>query len=53
MASNKAIKLWLRRVEGLDIEAILPQHGAIIPKKHVKSFFNFLSNLKVGVDLLD
>ncbi len=52
MASNKAIKAWLERVRFLDIEAILPQHAAIIPKKHVPRFFSFLENLKCGVDLI-
>ncbi|AEH25243.1 oxygen-binding di-iron domain-containing protein [Pyrococcus yayanosii] len=52
MASNKAIKAWLSKVRHLDIEAILPQHGAIIPRKYIPRFFDFLENLKVGVDLL-
>ncbi|XRP97434.1 MBL fold metallo-hydrolase [Methanocaldococcus sp. 16A] len=52
MASNIAIKNWLKKVRGLDIEAIVPQHGGIIPKKHVNRFFNFLDTLKCGVDLM-
>ncbi len=53
MASNKAIKAWLNRVRHLDVEAILPQHGAIIPKRHIPRFYDFLENLKCGgVDLL-
>ncbi|WP_048150123.1 oxygen-binding di-iron domain-containing protein [Palaeococcus ferrophilus] len=50
MPTNKALKLWLRRVRDLDIEAILPQHGAIIPKQHVKKFFDFLDGLSCGLD---
>lgn len=52
MPTSAAIKLWLNRVRYLDIEAILPQHGAIIPRQHVKRFFDFLENLKVGVDTM-
>lgn len=52
MASNVALRHWVKRVRSLDIEAIIPQHGGIIPKKHVGKFFNFLSNLKCGVDLI-
>lgn len=52
MASNRAIKAWLNRVRHLDVEAILPQHGAIIPKRHIPRFYDFLENLKCGVDLL-
>ena len=52
MASNKALKIWINKVRYLDIEAILPQHGAIIPRRHVKKFFDWLENLKVGVDLM-
>ncbi|AXI24717.1 CDP-abequose synthase [Methanofervidicoccus sp. A16] len=52
MANNHALKHWVNRVRNLDIEAIIPQHGGIIPRKHVNRFFNFLSNLKCGTDLL-
>ncbi|ADU97518.1 oxygen-binding di-iron domain-containing protein [Thermovibrio ammonificans] len=52
MANNKAVRAWLKRVEKLELEAILPQHGALIPKEHVKNFFKFLENLKCGTDLI-
>ncbi|AMQ18972.1 oxygen-binding di-iron domain-containing protein [Thermococcus peptonophilus] len=52
MASNRAIKAWLNRVRHLDVEAILPQHGAIIPRRYIPRFYDFLENLKCGVDLL-
>jgi len=52
MASNKALRLWVNKVRGLDIEAILPQHGAIIPRRFVPRFLDWLENLKVGVDLM-
>ncbi len=52
MASSKAVKVWLSKVRTLDIEAILPQHGAIIPKRFVDRFFSFMDSLKCGVDLM-
>ena len=35
-ASNIATKGYAMKIEPMDIEAILPQHGSIIPKKFVK-----------------
>jgi len=52
MANNKALRAWLSKVRKLDIEAILPQHGAVIPKNSVEYFFKFLENLKCGTDLI-
>ncbi|WP_456472863.1 oxygen-binding di-iron domain-containing protein [Methanocaldococcus sp.] len=52
MANNAALKNWVKRVRGLNIEAILPQHGAIIQKKDINRFFSFLENLKCGTDLI-
>ncbi len=52
MASSKALKIWVDRVRGYEVEAVLPQHGAIIPKGEISRFFNFLEGLKCGVDLM-
>ena len=52
MASNKICRHWVERMRKLEIEAILPQHGAIIPKEHIEKFFRFLENLKCGIDLI-
>ncbi|ENN96537.1 beta-lactamase domain protein [Methanocaldococcus villosus KIN24-T80] len=52
MPTSLAIKNWLNRVRGLDIEAILPQHGGIIQKKDVPKFFRFLDSLKCGVEVM-
>ncbi len=52
MSSSKAIKVWLARVKPLDIEAVLPQHGAIIARNHVPRFFAFLDMLKCGIDMM-
>ena len=52
MASSRAVKVWLSKVKPLQTEAILPQHGAIIPGNNVPRFFAFLESLRCGVDLL-
>ncbi|MFZ8825264.1 MAG: MBL fold metallo-hydrolase [Candidatus Caldipriscus sp.] len=53
MASNKVLKFWANMVRQLDIEMIVPQHGAIFKgKEMVERFINWIENLQVGVDLL-
>ena len=49
---NKATKGFALRLEEVEIEAILPQHGSIIPKKFVKDSIEYLKNLKCGLDLI-
>jgi len=51
-ASNIATKGYAMKIENLDIEAILPQHGSIIPKQFVKDAINYLKELKCGLDLI-
>jgi len=54
LASNTVIKKYLDRISSLDIQIIAPQHGAIIYKKeHIERFFNWLGNLRCGVDISD
>ncbi len=55
VASERACKLWARMVRGLDIEAIVPQHGCryFKGKKMVARFIDWVENLRCGVDLLD
>ena len=52
MTSNRAARTWAENVKKLEVEAILPQHGAIIRGKDVKYFIKFMKNLKCGTDLL-
>jgi flavorubredoxin len=52
MASNKALKYFVNKVKPFPIDAIVPQHGSIIPKEFVKDALEFLENLKCGIDLL-
>ena len=51
-ACNIATKGFALKIENVDIDAILPQHGSIIPKKFVKDSINYLKNLKCGLDLI-
>lgn len=53
MGNNVALRRWVQSVRGLDIERIVPQHGAIIPKEYVNSFFDWLEQLECGTDLID
>jgi flavorubredoxin len=40
-------------VRQLDIEMIVPQHGAIFKgKEMVERFINWIENIQVGVDLI-
>lgn len=53
MASNKALKNFVKKIKPFPIEAIVPQHGSIIPKELVGRAMEFLENLKCGIDLLE
>ncbi len=54
LASNIAIKSYLNKISKYDIEMIAPQHGSIFPDKLTsKKFLNWLSGLKVGVDIIN
>ncbi|MFN7065591.1 MAG: MBL fold metallo-hydrolase [Aquificaceae bacterium] len=53
MSSNKVLRFWANMVKGLDIEMIVPQHGAIFKGRDmVNRFIEWVENLEVGVDLL-
>ncbi len=53
MVSNKVLRFWASMVRQLDIEMIVPQHGAIFKGKDmVNRFIEWVENLEVGVDLL-
>lgn len=53
MNSNKVCKLWVNMIRTLDVEMIVPQHGASFSgKKSVAEFLNWFENLQCGVDLL-
>ncbi|HNW73066.1 MAG TPA: MBL fold metallo-hydrolase [Bacteroidales bacterium] len=52
MAGNVAVKGFLSRIRSLDIKAILPQHGSIIPERFVAKAKHYLSELRCGTDLI-
>ena len=52
MASNLAARGFVQRVESLEIEAILPQHGSLIAQKDVLGALEYLWDLDCGLDLL-
>ncbi|MBI5032314.1 MAG: FprA family A-type flavoprotein [Chloroflexi bacterium] len=53
ITSNKALRAWVAMVKQLDIDMILPQHGAAFAtKEHVARFIAWLEELPCGVDLL-
>jgi flavorubredoxin len=52
MASNLAARGFIERIRGIDIKAILPQHGSIIPQKFIPKAKHYLENLKCGLDLI-
>jgi len=51
-ASNTATRGYAMKIEKLPIEAILPQHGSIIPQKFVKNSIQYLRELRCGLDLI-
>ncbi|WP_223669655.1 oxygen-binding di-iron domain-containing protein [Kangiella shandongensis] len=52
MVANKTCKLWANMIRDLDVEMIVPQHGAPFKgKKVVSQFLDWISELDCGVDL--
>lgn len=52
MASNVAARGFVRRLDGIDIRAILPQHGSIIGSEHVPAALDYLRTLRCGLDIV-
>ncbi|MBI3752682.1 MAG: MBL fold metallo-hydrolase [Deltaproteobacteria bacterium] len=52
IACNKAIRGFLKNIKGIEIVAILPQHGSIIKKEFVKPMLDYLKDFKCGLDIL-
>jgi flavorubredoxin len=54
MVSNKILRLWVAMARQLDIAMLVPQHGApIMGKQAINDFFDWIENLKCGIDLFD
>ncbi len=52
MSSSVAAKGFARQIAPLNIEGILPQHGALIGKSDVEAAIAYLHNLRCGLDLI-
>ncbi len=53
MVSNKVVRFWVAMVRKLDVEMIVPQHGApFIGKEMVAQFLDWIEGLACGVDLM-
>ncbi|MBL8447747.1 MAG: FprA family A-type flavoprotein [Zoogloeaceae bacterium] len=53
MISNKIGRFWARMVRQLDIEMIVPQHGArFVGREMVNRFIDWIEGLECGVDLM-
>lgn len=53
IASNSVCRRYMERVSRYDIEMIAPQHGAIFKRDHIKSFWDWLSGLRCGIDIIN
>ncbi len=49
MPSEEAKQSWVRRVRGLEIDVLAPQHGLLFKGKNVGRFLDWFSALKIGV----
>jgi flavorubredoxin len=52
MASNKILRLWAAMVRPLDVQMIVPQHGAAMRGPAVREFIDWVETLECGVDLM-
>lgn len=52
ISSNLAARGFVKRIEDLKIEAILPQHGSIFGPQHVQSALAYLRKLRCGTDII-
>ncbi|ADH85631.1 MBL fold metallo-hydrolase [Desulfurivibrio alkaliphilus] len=52
MASNLAARGFVQRLDGLPIDAILPQHGSLIGPAMVPEALEYLRQLRCGTDII-
>lgn len=52
MTSNVAMRGWARMARTLDIDMIVPQHGAFFRRPLVEKFIDWCEGLQCGVDLM-
>lgn len=52
MVSNKILRLWTHMARQLDVQMLVPQHGApIMGKRAVEDFYCWIENLECGIDV--
>lgn len=53
MTSNKACRFWANMARGMEIDAIVPQHGRpFVGKEMVSQFISWVETLECGIDLM-
>lgn len=52
MVSNKVLRLWAKMVRPLQIDMIVPQHGAAMSGAAVGEFIAWVETLSCGIDLM-
>lgn len=54
MVSNKILRLWTSMARQLDVDMLVPQHGAPIQgAQAIADFYDWLDQLACGIDLMD
>lgn len=53
MVSNKVLRHWAQMVRPLDIDMIVPQHGAPLRGAAVPEFIEWVQGLSCGIDLMN
>jgi flavorubredoxin len=53
MPSNQVLKKCLEKIEKLDIDRILPQHGSVIEGGDIAVAIDYLKALPCGIDLME
>jgi flavorubredoxin len=53
MAANRPLRLWSKMARKLNVSMLVPQHGAPIAGPAVAEFYDWVDNLRCGVDLLE
>jgi len=52
MCSNKVLKLWTRMIRDIEVDYIVPQHGAYFDSSTKNLFLDWLDALQCGVDVV-
>lgn len=53
MCSNKILRYWVNMVRDMDVDMLIPQHGAPFHGRHmIDQFLDWLWQLECGVDLI-